>query len=187
MRTSFAFFRRARSTVLAGTLAIGSAASFAQLPPPTQPVPALAAPAKTAQAVKVERAWVRARLAGQDATAGYLQLTARDNARLVGATTTAAGSVELHEMKMDGDVMRMRAAPAIELPAGQAVQLKPGGAHLMLLDLKTPLANNTSMPLTLIFQGADGREIREELQVPVLTSEPAADITGPARPATKQR
>ncbi len=159
-------------------------AAQAQLAPTTQPRPA-DMPQQTARPVKIEQAWIRARLPGQDITAGYMTLTAEQAAHLVGASSTVAGSVELHQMKMDGDVMRMRAVDTIELPAGQPVGLKSGGYHLMLLDLKAPLANNTSAPLVLTFRDASGREFKEEMKVPVSTAEPAANLTGPARPAGK--
>lgn len=162
----------------------GPIVAQAQLAPTTQPRPG-DLPQQTAKPIKVEQAWIRARLPGQDITAGYLTLTAEQAAQLVGASSTAAGHVELHEMKVDGDVMRMRAVDAIDLPAGQAVELKSGGFHMMLLDLKTPLANNTAAPLVLTFKDANGREFKEEMKVPVSTSAPAANLTGPAKPAAK--
>ncbi|MEP6559056.1 MAG: copper chaperone PCu(A)C [Burkholderiales bacterium] len=162
----------------------GPLAVQAQLAPTTQPRPG-DLPQQTAKPVKIEQAWIRARLPGQDITVGYMTLTAEQAAQLVGASSTAAGSVELHEMKMDGDVMRMRAIDSVALPAGQPVELKSGGYHLMLLDLKTPLANNTSAPLVLRFKDASGREFKEEMKVPVSTAAPAANLTGPAKPAAK--
>ena len=86
-----------------------------------------------------------------------MRLTSKQATRLIGITSPAAQVAEIHEMKMDGDVMRMRAVPGVDLPAGQAVELKPGGYHLMLLDLKAPLAPNSAVPLTLTFQDAQGK------------------------------
>ena len=176
---------RNRSAPLLAALAAAALVALpahAQLAPTTQPRPG-DLPTQTAQPVKVEHAWVRARLPGQDMTAGYMTLTSADGAarRLVGVSTSAAGMAELHEMRMDGDVMRMRAVDAIELPPGQPVALKPGGLHLMLMDLKTPLAKNTSMPLTLTFEDAAGKRTTEEMKVPVLDQPPPAHPTGPAR------
>lgn len=188
MRCSFAFLNRSAAT---GTIAVAALAlalcggALAQLAPTTQPLPPASAQTQTAQPVKVEGAWVRARLPGGDATAGYMRLTAKTDMKLVGIATDAAKTSELHEMKIDGDVMRMRPVDAITLPAGQTVELKPGGLHLMLMGLAAPLAHNTSMPLTLIFRDASGNEIRDEMKVPVLSAPPAADLTGPGRPATK--
>ncbi len=123
-------------------------------------------------AVKVEGAWARASVPGQMGTGAFMKLTAKDGAKLVGASSPVAGVTEVHEMKMEGDVMKMRAVPAIDLPAGKAVELKPGGYHVMLLDLKAPLATNTTVPLTLTFKDAKGVESRLELKVPVAARAP---------------
>ena len=117
--------------------------------------------------VAVEGAWARASVSGQKATGAFMRLTAPQSLRLVSAQSPVAGVTELHEMKMDGDVMKMRAVPVLPLPAGQTVELKPGGYHVMLMDLKMPLVQGTSVPLTLVFQDAQGTEFRQELQVPV--------------------
>ena len=90
-------------------------------------------------AVKVEGAWARASVQGQKATGAFMRLTAQDGARLVRAESPAAGITEVHEMKMEGDIMKMRAVPALDLPAGKTVELKPGGYHVMLLDLTVPV------------------------------------------------
>ncbi len=81
---------------------------------------------------------------------------------------------EVHEMKMDGNVMKMRAVPGLELPAGKAVELKPGGYHVMLMDLKGPLAKDSTVPVTLVFKDAKGVETRQELKLPVSVRAPAA-------------
>ena len=81
---------------------------------------------------------------------------------------------EVHEMKMEGDVMKMRAIPALDLPAGKAVELKPGGYHVMLMDLKAPLMKDTVVPLTLVFKDAKGAESKVELKVPVSAVAPAS-------------
>ena len=122
--------------------------------------------------VKVEGAWARASVQGQTGTGAFMRLTAQDGARLVRAESPAAGVTEVHEMKMEGDVMKMRAIPALELPAGKTVELKPGGYHVMLLDLKAPLAKDTALPLTLVFQDAKGAESKLNLSVPVATTPP---------------
>ena len=123
-------------------------------------------------AVKVEGAWARASVPGQMGTGAFMKLTAKDGAKLVGASSPVAGVTEVHEMKMEGDVMKMRAVPAIDLPAGKAVELKPGGYHVMLLDLKAPLAKDTVVPLTLTFKDAKGVESKLELKVPVAARAP---------------
>jgi periplasmic copper chaperone A len=123
--------------------------------------------------VQVDGAWARVSVPGQTAGGAYMRLTAPETVRLVGAVSPVAGTVELHEMKMDGDVMRMRAVPALELVAGRTVELKPGGMHFMLQDLKAPLQRGTRLPLTLLFRDARGAERRLELQVPVSAQAPA--------------
>jgi copper(I)-binding protein len=134
---------------------------------------AMAAPAQDA-AVKVEGAWARASVQGQKASGAFMKLTARDNLRLVSASSPVAGVTEVHEMKMEGDVMKMRAIAGLNLPAGKTVELKPGGYHVMLLDLKAPLAKDSSVPLTLVFKDAKGAESRVQLQVPVGLAAPGA-------------
>jgi copper(I)-binding protein len=122
--------------------------------------------------VKVDKAWARATVQGQKATGAFMQLTATQATQLVGVSTPAAGVAEIHEMKMDGGVMKMRAMPVLGLPANQAVELKPGGYHLMLMDLKAPLAKNASVALTLTFKDAKGVESQQLVTVPVTTGMP---------------
>lgn len=116
---------------------------------------------------KVEGAWVRSAVPGQQGTGAFMKLTAPQAMQLVGVSTPVAGTAEVHEMKMDGDVMRMRAVPKLELPAGRMVELKPGGYHVMLMDLKQPLAPGSTVPLTLLLRDAKGAESKLELKVPV--------------------
>ena len=90
---------------------------------------------------------------GQMVGAGYLKLANKGPVdRLVSATSPAAGSVEIHSMSMEGDVMKMRQIDAIEIATGQTVELKPGGYHLMLMGLKAPLKVGDKFPLTLKFE-----------------------------------
>jgi hypothetical protein len=78
-----------------------------------------------------------------------------------------AGVVEIHEMAMDGNVMKMRAVPALELPAGKAVELKPGGYHVMLMELRQTLQPGQSVPLTLVVEAPGGRRETVQLSAPV--------------------
>jgi len=125
-------------------------------------------------AVQVDGAWARATVQGQKGTGAFMSLTAKDATRLVGVSSPAAGVAEVHEMKMEGDVMKMRAVPALDLPAGKKVDLKPGGYHVMLMDLKAPLAKDSTVPVTLLFKDAKGVESRLELKLPVATAAPGA-------------
>ena len=133
-----------------------------------------------AQNVDVKNAWVRASVQGQKATGAFMQLTASQPTTLVGVASPVAGVAEVHEMKLDGDVMRMRALPqGLPLPAGQPVALTPGGYHVMLMDLKATLPKDSTIPLTLTFKDAKGVESRVELKLPVATTAPG----GAAAPA----
>ena len=142
-------------------------------------IAALASASAFAQTVEVKDAWVRTSVPGQKATGAFMTLTAKDGAKLVNASSPVAGVVEVHEMKMDGDIMRMREVPGgIELPAGKAVDLKPGGFHVMLMDLKAALPKDTSVPLTLVFKDAKGVESKLELKVPVAAAAPGGMAPG---------
>lgn len=133
-------------------------------------------------AVDVQNAWARATIKGQMATGAFMTLTAREGTKLVGAASPAAGVVQVHEMKMEEGVMKMAEVKGgLDLPAGKAVELKPGGYHVMLMDLKAPLAKGTALPLTLVFKDAKGAESRVELKVPVAATAPGG--MAPGQPA----
>jgi copper(I)-binding protein len=130
------------------------------------------APAASSQraesAVAVAQPWARATVPGQSATGVFARLTAREATRLTGGSSPVAAVVEIHEMKMDGNVMRMRALESgLALPAGRAVDLKPGGYHVMIMGLKQALPEGSTLPLTLTFTDAQGRAGEVTLQVPV--------------------
>lgn len=122
--------------------------------------------------VATEGAWARATVQGQKATGAFMRLVAREKLTLTGVSSPVAGVAEVHEMKLEGDVMRMRAIPSLELPAGQPVELKPGGHHLMLMDLKAPLMPDTAIPVTLTLRNARGETSRLDVNLPVLTRAP---------------
>ena len=129
---------------------------------------ALLAGTAYAQTVDVKDAWVRTSVPGQKATGAFMKLTAKDGAKLVAASSPVAGVTEVHEMKMEGDIMRMKAVTGgLDLPAGKTVELKPGGYHVMLMDLKAALPKDSTIPLTLVFKDAKGVESRLELKLPV--------------------
>ena len=126
-----------------------------------------------AQTVDVQGAWARATVPGQKATGAFMKLTAKESSKLVSASSPVAGVVEVHEMKMEGDIMKMRAVQGgLDLPAGKAVELKPGGYHVMLMDLKAPLLKDTTVPVTLVFKDAKGIETKTELKLPVSMTPP---------------
>jgi copper(I)-binding protein len=137
-----------------------------------------------AEGVEIQGAWARATVPGQKATGAFMRLTSITGSRLVSVSTPVAGVAEVHEMKMDGEVMKMRAVDGgLELPAGKAVELKPGGYHVMLMDLKLPLQKDTTIPLTLTFRDGKGVESTTELKVPVAQMSPAMHGGMHAEPA----
>ena len=129
-----------------------------------------------AQNVTVSDAWVRATVPGQKATGAFMKLTAKEGAKLVGVSSPAAGVAEIHEMKMDKDIMKMAALPnGLELPAGKAVELKPGSYHVMLMDLKAPIPKDSTVPVTLVFQDAKGVKTNLDVKLPASAQMPAMD------------
>lgn len=126
---------------------------------------ALAAPAFAQTSVK--DAWVRGTVPAQKATGAFMQITSAQGGKLVSVATPLAGVAEIHEMKMDGSVMKMSAMPSLELPAGKAVELKPGGYHVMLMDLKQQVKDGDTVPLTLVVEAKDGKKESIELKLPV--------------------
>ena len=121
----------------------------------------------------VADSWIRGTVAQQKATGLFAQITSAKGGKLLSVRSPVAGVVEIHEMSMDGNVMRMRALPAgLDLPAGKAVALKPGGYHVMLMDLKQQLKAGDTVPVTLVVESADKQ--RETIQIKVAVRSPAA-------------
>ena len=137
-----------RSTTLALALALAGTASLAQ--------------------TTVKDAWVRGTVPQQKATGAFFQISSATGGKLVSASSPAAGVVEIHEMAMDGNTMKMRALPnGLDLPAGKAVALKPGGYHVMLMDLKAPLKTGEAVDLSLVVEGKDGKRETIAVKAPV--------------------
>ena len=136
---------------------------------------ALASATVFAQTVDVKNPWVRPTVPGQKGTGGFATFTSKDGAQLVGLSAAVAGVSEVHEMKVDASgTMRMSAMPALDLPAGQAVELKPGGMHLMLMDLKTALPKDTTIAVVLQFKAKDGKAFQQTVSFTVSARPPAA-------------
>lgn len=134
------------------------------------PLLALAQPAPVA----VQGGWARSVLQGQASSGAYMTFHAREPLTLVGAESPAAGIIEIHQMKMEGDVMKMRAVDTLELPAGKPVELKPGGYHFMLMDLKAAFRAGMQVPMTLQFRDAQGKRRELKVSLPVANAAPAA-------------
>ncbi|MEO6408054.1 MAG: copper chaperone PCu(A)C [Burkholderiaceae bacterium] len=111
----------------------------------------------------VDAPWVRATVAQQTSTGAFMRIRSVEGARLVEVRSPAAKSVEMHTMAMQGDVMRMRQIDGLVLPAGGAVDLAPGGHHLMLVGLVRPLKEGDTVPFTLVVEGLDRK--RENVEV----------------------
>jgi len=120
-----------------------------------------------AQVVRIEDAWARATVPGQASSGAFMKLTAAHGARLEAVNSPAAGAAEIHEMVLQDNVMRMRPLAGLELPPGRTVELKPGGLHVMLLELKAPLVAGSTLPLELQVRDAAGALSRVMVQVPV--------------------
>lgn len=127
--------------------------------------------------VSVKDAWVRATVPQQKATGAFMQLQAAADSKFVSASSPLTPTVEVHEMAMQGDVMRMRQVQAIELPAGKPVELKPGGYHIMLLNLKAQVKEGDTVPFTLVFEGKDGKRETVDIKAPVKALNNAAKPT----------
>ena len=117
--------------------------------------------------VSVTEAWIRATVPKQSSTGAFMQIKSMREARLIAARSAIAGAVEIHQMEMTGQIMRMHAVNGIDLPAGKPVDLASGGYHLMLLNLKRQLKEGDTVPLTLTVQGKDRKREVIDLKVPV--------------------
>lgn len=142
---------------------------------------AASASALAQSSVEIKDPWVRATVAQQKATGAFMQLTAKADSKLVEVKSPVAGVAEIHEMAMDNNVMKMRQVPGLALPAGKAVELKPGGYHVMLLDLKAQVKEGDVVPVTLVFEGKDGKRETVEVKAPAKPlATPAAMGSKPA-------
>ena len=124
-------------------------------------VAALIVSLSAAAQVTVTDPWIRGTVQGQLATGAFMKLQSAKDARLVEATSPVAGVVEIHEMAIENNVMRMRAVPALPLPAGRTIELKPGGYHVMLMDLKQQMKDGDVVPVTLVVESGGKRETIE--------------------------
>jgi hypothetical protein len=128
--------------------------------------------------ITVSEPWVRGTVASQMGTGAFMKITAAKSAKLVGASSPVAGVVEVHEMALVENVMRMRAIDSLDLPAGKPVELKPGGYHVMLMDLTRDLKEGEIVPVTLVIEQG-GKRQTVEVKAPVR----APTARGPMAPA----
>ena len=113
--------------------------------------------------VTVGEPWVRATVPQQKATGMFAKVTSAQGGKIVSAASPVAEVVEIHEMAMEGNVMKMRAVPGLDLPAGKPVELKPGGYHVMLMGLKQQVKEGETVPVSFVIEGKDGK--RETVEV----------------------
>lgn len=120
--------------------------------------------------IQVHHPWSRATPPGAKVAVGYMEIrnTGPQPDRLLSASTPAAKGVEMHVTQREGEVMKMRPVKSFEIPARERITLRPGGAHLMLVDLVRPLKKGERFPMTLRFERAG--ELRVELEVQELGS-----------------
>ncbi|QWD74831.1 copper chaperone PCu(A)C [Polynucleobacter sp. TSB-Sco08W16] len=113
-------------------------------------------------AIKIDDAFTRATAPGQQVAGGFMKIENKGNVpdQLLSASSPAAGEVQLHEMAMDGNVMKMRQVKDIAVPANGSVELKPGGYHLMFMSLKGPFVAGESVPVKLKFAKAGDVEVK---------------------------
>lgn len=124
------------------------------------------APLAAAQ-VAVHEPWVRGTVAGQQSTGAFMKLVAAADTTLVAVRSPVAKIVEIHEMKHEGGMMRMRAIERLPLAAGQTVELAPGGYHVMLMGLAAPVQASATVPITLTFEDRAGKRSTVEVSAPV--------------------
>ena len=126
---------------------------------------ALGAGAAVAQ-VTAKDAWVRTTVPQQKATGVFLRLTALTDSRLIEVSSPLAGVAEIHSMVMVGNTMQMRAMSGLDVTAGKALELKPGGFHIMLLDLKQQIKVGDVVPVKLVFEDRSKKRETIEVQAP---------------------
>jgi len=179
MHTMFRIAALAVSTfLLAGpALAPAAIASTLVAAAATGAPGAAAAQVVTIGNLEISGGFSRATLPNAPVGGGYVTITNKGSEadRLVGAASPVAGVTQIHEMKMEGDLMKMNEVPdGVEIPPGATVTLKPGGLHIMFMQLTGPLVEGTSIPLTLTFEKAGSVEVQLSVESPAAKG-PAED------------
>ena len=113
----------------------------------------------------VSESWIKTTIPGSAVSAAYMQIKSATPFKLIKAESPAAGIVEIHDMKMNDGVMEMKALNAIVIPSNKAVTLKPGGMHVMLMNVKRPINKGDKVPMTLTFEGANMKAVLVTLEL----------------------
>ena len=132
------------------------------------------AQAQIAREVTVTDAWVRTTVPGATVSAAYMHIKSKSALKLVSATSPVAGMAEIHRMSMKDGVMSMAEVPAVDIPANQLVDLKPGGLHIMLMKLKQPIAAGAEVPITLTFEDAARKRHVMEIKAKAQEKDPGS-------------
>lgn len=140
---------------------------FKRLCIPLLAAASLSVPSLALAQVTVSDPWIRATVPAQKTAGAFMQLTSSRPVRLVAVTSPVAGRVEIHQMAMQGQTMRMHAIDGLDLPANQPVNLASGGYHIMMFDLKRQLKDGEQVPMTLRFVDAAHKHEDVTVQVPV--------------------
>jgi copper(I)-binding protein len=117
--------------------------------------------------ISIDNAWTRSTVPGQNATGAFMTIASEKPLALVKASSTLIKNVEVHEMKMDAGVMKMREVKAIDVVPGKVTELKPGGYHIMLMGLEAPLVAGSKVPLTLTFKDKNNVETKVNIDADV--------------------
>lgn len=128
--------------------------------------------------LKVTDAWIKSTAPGQPVAAAYMTLTATEDVKVIGSSSSVASSVEIHEMRMTGNIMRMRQLKELQLKAGKSEILAPGGYHLMLQDIKHQIKAGEVVPIVLIIQDKIGNQHKISLNVDAKDSVPTGADKG---------
>ena len=125
-----------------------------------------------AETIEVKDAWIRGMVDGQSATGAFMEITSKVSMRLVSVSSPSIKVTQMHNMTMDGGVMKMFQVDGIDLPAGAPVKLAPGGYHVMLMNLPKPLIQGQHIPMRLTFELPNKQRRTLDIRVEV------RDITG---------
>jgi len=129
--------------------------------------------------VTVSDAWIRSTVPGQTVAGAFMRLVSTAQTALVEASSPAAKFVEIHEMTKDGNVMKMKAIDRLPVPAEKPVELTPGGYHMMLFELKSPLKAGDKIPMKLTFEDRSAKRFSVDVEA---TVRPLGADTAPPKP-----
>jgi periplasmic copper chaperone A len=140
----------------------------------------------TAGSIKIGTPWTRITPPSAQVAGGFMTLTNTGTApdKLLSGASPVSGRIEVHEMSLDGGIMKMRElVQGLEIKPGETVELKPGSFHIMFMDLKEPIKGGSTVKGTLVFEKAGAVEIEYKVE-PLGSKGPESKV--PAAPAAPQ-